>query len=179
MAETEAVPAKAKIDEKEYQRLKDELRNSTNGNPLAMLPMEINTHSTIEPEQDLILVHTNMNVNIWNVLPFGRDLQRIRTNLQELLKSDTGLVAMSLTANPWKGNYQTISVWKDTRSLASFYARGVHGKVMKDWRSKLDKPRNVDSDRYVVKMNQLPRKYGDLSKFWQLVRNRGLPLWKR
>jgi hypothetical protein len=142
-------------------------------------PFSLNSYTAVLPDQDLILVHTNITIPLLDRIAFHYDNHLVVKQLLELQNRDSGLVGHSLRAHLWQGNYQTITVWRDTKALASFYARGHHGDTMKRWKSSIKMGETALTDRYIVKLNDLPEKESDLQEFWRRVGNQEFPVWKR
>jgi quinol monooxygenase YgiN len=142
-------------------------------------PFAFNAHTTVVHDQDLIMVHTNISVPLVHRPAFHYDNHFVFKQLMEHANKDSGLVGYTASAKILEGNFQTITVWKDTKSLAAFYARGHHGDTMKRWKPYITMGENALTDRYVVKMSDLPSKDADLQEFWRRVRNQEFPEWKR
>lgn len=83
------------------------------------------------------------------------------------------VVAVTLVAKIFSANYETITVWRDKKSIAAYYARGAHFEVMKKWKSNLmQKPfENLDTIRYEITYGRLLELGSNVNELWRAVKN--------
>ena len=123
-------------------------------------PLQFNKIKTTLPTDKAILSHTSFITPLSKSVAVVADISRVNRQLDQLLADgDSGLLAISLLAKPFDGCYETISVWRDSKSLVNFYAKGTHGKVMKNWKKFLTQEPFERSDvvRYSISFGDIPQ----------------------
>lgn len=96
------------------------------------------TTSVPRPDSEVVVLATVLT------LPRKRDgfwLLRASLLVRRALLASPGALAVSLQAHPWRGEYLTLSVWRDDAAVRSFVGSEPHRSVMKHWRGRLSDAR--------------------------------------
>jgi hypothetical protein len=154
-------------------------RKATNSPATLTTPFEFNSHYIPNLESELVLVHTSITIPLKWIIHFQIDNYKVQKQMNELLESDSGFIGFSVNGKPIQGNYQTLTVWKDVKSMASFYARGAHGDVMKRWKDYIQMGKTAWNQRFQITFDQLPKSPQEEELFWKKAQNNEFIMLKR
>ena len=130
----------------------------------------------VDKDEKYLLVHTNIVVPIiWNFW-FWWDSKSVLNQLKESFPNEC--LGFSLSLRFFRGNWETITIWKNSKDLKNFYIKGTHARVMMSWRKYIKYGENAITTRYTISGKELDIEgYGATKAFFNKIKHGQLGLW--
>ncbi len=133
-----------------------------------------NKSISLQIDEYCIVVHQAIVVPYYYAASLVYDYSHITAILSEMLDDATsGLLGYSSSYKPIQSCYESVTVWKTTDDIRSFFTGGYHYKVMEKWKKYLVVGESILTSRYSIVHGEMPHDSDSTLRFWDKVKTNG------
>ena len=153
---------------------KIEFRKLTEGVGLITKPF---VGGNIDTNKEYLLVHTNIKIPFKKNWSFYKDAALAEKQILESMPD--ACVGYLLSNKFLKGNWETVTIWRDLDAVKAFYVKGEHAKIMFRWKGLVKYGENTITTRYKIQgMDLHINGYQQTKDFLKKIKLGSLDLWK-